>query len=149
MVKPFPFWYKKQANPLPKQNQTELKHQIRTKENHGRPHPLFIDQSLRTSKACYKATQLDRNQWIHVFPLKPQLQSKNHLSQLRFTAFWNLEVKIVVPGSLLSPSPLLSNSSSSYMCKIVPDLMNYAYFPFICCFAIWFHYCDAPIASIH
>ena len=35
------------------------------------------------------------------------------------------------------------------MWKTVPDLMNYAYFPSLCCFALWFHSCDAPLAFIH
>ena len=49
----------------------------------------------------------------------------------------------------LSSSPPLSNSSSCCMCKIVPNLVYYAHFPFLCCFTLEFCSYDAPLASFH
>ena len=54
-----------------------------------------------------------------------------------------------IKESSLSPLPPLSNSSSCYMCKKVPDLMCYAYFPSLCYFILWFLFCEAPLTFIY
>ena len=110
--------------------------------------PLAKNQWLITPKTHYKTPWSAKNHKPH-FTSKTLILEQKPIQPWKSNVILSLRDKISgSKKSFLSPSPPLSNLSFCCMWKTISNLVYYAYFASLYCFAHWFCYWDAPLASI-